>query len=168
MYLAGLKSLRHNELFEASFSQYAGSLLAAASRLVGASVAEDVVHDVFVRLWERIDTVPRDAVGAWLFRAVRNRALDTIAHRRVRLLWREKAVSEASHTLYDSTASHADTPIPDLLAGVLDLLSGRQREVLVMHCIEGVPLPEVAARLGISPRTAEKHLQLAARQLRRM
>ena len=47
-----------------------------------------------------------------------------------------------------------------------DLLSSREREVLLMHEVHGVPLQEVALALGIPPTEAEGFLASARRRVR--
>ena len=45
-------------------------------------------------------------------------------------------------------------------------MPAKRREVFVLSRREGLKIEEIAERLGISPRTVNKHMQLALRSLR--
>jgi RNA polymerase sigma-70 factor (family 1) len=130
--------------------------------------AEDVVHDIFVRLWARRETIAAiEDVDAYLYTAARNRALARLKQRAREERWR---IAEAEQ------ASSSDPPIGperDLrraeiaaaLQRALDALSPRQREVLLLHW-RGRTYEEIGTALGISPKTASVHATRAFEALR--
>src|SRR5947209_8750401 len=113
----------------ALFDAHAAALVLYARQFVAdRAAAEDVVHDVFVRLIE-LPRVPVDA-KAWLFRSVRNGAISTSrsASRRRK---REAIVSVARREWFEQR-------VEDLIdAGsaqrALEALPSAQREVVVLR-----------------------------------
>ena len=43
----------------------------------------------------------------------------------------------------------------------------KRSEVFRMSKLEGLPVEEIAARMGISERTVQKHLEIASKEIRR-
>src|SRR5437879_13864591 len=76
--------------WEAAFATYYVDLCEYVLRFVGSgAAAEDVVHDLFLQLW---DTPDQDHLSRpYLFVAARNRALKYLRHRRVVAAWIERA-----------------------------------------------------------------------------
>ncbi len=63
------------------YDRHAAQALAVAFRVVGdRAAAEDIVHDAFVAVWQRIDRFDpnRGSFRAWLLTIVRNRAVDRL------------------------------------------------------------------------------------------
>ena len=71
--------------FEALFYAYHAPLCAFAYRLVGVrDLAEEIVQEVFLYIWERRETWDvRTSVKSYLFTAVRNAAMSYLRHERV-------------------------------------------------------------------------------------
>src|SRR5262249_39227907 len=73
------------DAFEAIFKLYYAQLVGVAENMLrDRQGAEDVVQDVMVELWRRREALTVEAsIRAYLFRSVRNRALNQIRHQRV-------------------------------------------------------------------------------------
>ena len=82
--LGGLRAGKQ-DAYESIFKSYYAQLVGAAeSMLRERSAAEDVVQDVLVELWKRRQSLDVEtSLRAYLFRAVRNRSLNQIRHRKV-------------------------------------------------------------------------------------
>jgi RNA polymerase sigma-70 factor (ECF subfamily) len=112
--------------FRAAFAEHQRSLYATAFRIVGdAALAQDVVQDVFLRLWRRPAAYDprRGELGPFLRLMARSRALD---------LWREGQVrGRAAERL--TLAGGSEEPRVEADPGVLaerDLARGEVREAL--------------------------------------
>ena len=72
------------ECIELLFRSYFGELCGFSSKYVGdLEVAKDIVHDTFLALWDKYDSLPADThFKSYLFTATRNRCLNNIRDRK--------------------------------------------------------------------------------------
>jgi RNA polymerase sigma-70 factor (ECF subfamily) len=125
--------------------------------------AEDAVQEGFLHAYRALDRFrPEQAFGAWLHRIVANAALDIGRRRRVR----------DADELTDTVASPFRDPAESdelrrRLYDGLQLLTDRQRTVIVLHDIEGFRHAEIGEILGIPEGTARSDLHHARHMLRR-
>lgn len=131
------------------------------------SGAQDIVHDVFVKLWEdrhsvRIKVSERD----YLLRAVRNRALNVIDHDRVIWKWEEQnSISTADN---DAVSLISLLDNPDFIAELereINALPPRMREVLLLIREQGLSPAEIAGLLGVSVSTVYNQFSRATERL---
>ncbi|MCE2902103.1 MAG: RNA polymerase sigma factor [Gemmatimonas sp.] len=159
--------------FRQLFDQLYGPVRRYAASLVrDEAVADDVVQEAFVRLWDRrarleAATPPR----AWLYRTVRNLALNLRrdAATRQRLL-SDPAVAETAAVPRPVTSPDDEVVGRDLgaqLTVLIEALPRRQREALLLSRVEGLSHAEVAAAMDCAPRTVNNHLVAALSSLRR-
>jgi RNA polymerase sigma-70 factor (ECF subfamily) len=152
------------------YDRYAGIAMAVAIRVLrDRGAAEDVVHDAFVAVWQKIDRfdVAHGSLRSWLLTIVRNRAIDRL--RRVRPA--EDVDELDSRSLLRSTPNPTwDAAIASLdrraLAAAVATLPTEQREAVELAYFEGLTYREVAVRMGIPPGTASGRLRLALVKLR--
>ena len=127
---------------------------------------EDVVQEAFVAL-TLLAEEPTDPAG-WLYRAVRNRAINLgIADQRRRR--REAKVGREAPRWFDPTASPGSTPHaidPDTAQDALEALPIAEREVIVAHLWGGLTFDQVAALVGTSSSSAHRLYQLGLTRLR--
>lgn len=126
--------------------------------------AEDVAQEGLVTAIERLDSCrdPDRFVG-WLLRIVRHRALNA----RMRGRLHERSVEQLAPSepaLSDSDAERLGLR-KRLLQG-LERLSPEQREVVVLHDLEGWTHGEIAEALEISEVMSRQHLFVARRAMR--
>jgi RNA polymerase sigma-70 factor, ECF subfamily len=150
---------------EALFAAHSRDVLAYAARRTDEASAADVLSEVFVVVWRRLDDVPLEPLP-WLL-AVARRVLANqrrSARRRERLLGRVAACSAsepAPLAISDGTLRHA-----------LAALGERDRQALLLTAWEGLSAKEAARVLGCSTeafvvRSHRARRRLAA-QLRRL
>ena len=126
----------------------------------GGPEAEDLVHDTFARAiatkaWREVESPP-----AFAMRILGNLALDHLRRRRVVAI---DAVADV-----DALGLADDTPGPEAVAlgrdelrrltAVVAGLPPQCRRVFTLRKIYGLSHAEIAARLGLSVSTVEKHL----------
>jgi RNA polymerase sigma-70 factor (ECF subfamily) len=123
---------------------------------------EDAVQDAFCKL-ASITTPPDDAV-AWLFRVVRNRAIDLGKSRRRRRN-REQVVARPERWFAEPALGEIDSEEVML---ALQELPDEQREVIVMRLWGEMTLEQIAATLGCSISTVHRRYEagIAALQAR--
>lgn len=158
--------------FEQLFRALHEPLLAFATRYTQDSGrAEELIQDVFFAVWQaRAEWDPRGSVRAYLFGAVRNRALNL--RRRVALEqdWASEEAHEDSRTVHP-----APTPVDEELErqelltqalAALDALPERCRLAMHLRWREGMSYAEIAEVLGISNKGVENQLARGLRAVR--
>lgn len=155
--------------FEALYRDHYAFVWRCARRMcVDDSELEDVIQDVFVVAYRRLDSlVPGIAPTTWLFgimrNVVRNRARGRgRQQRRLGAIARDVDASER-HRQRLETAFAERAYARELLLGFLRELDESQRAVFVLAELEGHSAKEIAAALAINPNTASSRLRLARR-----
>lgn len=160
--------------FELLYEKHAPAVKAYALRRVEASMADDVVAEVFVVCWRRFDEVPPVPLP-WLL-GVARRVLSTQRRgerRRVALHDRlaetivgshaEMAVDALPGSVELGSEMLADVDVE--LADALAQLGEDDRELLLLIAWEGLSPADAANALGIKPATVRVRLLRARRRL---
>jgi len=145
---------------------FRASYLLALGRLGNRSDAEDACQDAFVRCLERLHECREPArFGAWLLSIVRSTAHNRGDYLRVR----------ATEPLDSHGALRSPEPADRLaeqnelkatLWRALEHLSPVQRDVVLLHDLEGWRHAEIAGRLALSEGMSRRHLSDARKRLR--
>jgi RNA polymerase sigma-70 factor (ECF subfamily) len=149
------------------YDRYAPSLLSLGHRILGGRRdAEDLLHDVFVEVWQQAgDYSPdRGSVKSWLFLRMRSRAID-----RLRLASR-KNVELGEQVLATATREVVEDPAlsPDRsqIRTTLSSLPPDQRVAIELAYFGGLSGAQIAAQLGVPLGTVKTRLALAMSKLR--
>jgi RNA polymerase sigma-70 factor (ECF subfamily) len=158
--------------FAALYDAHAGRVFALCLRLSADSAsAEELVQDVFVRLWERLGSFRGEsAFTTWLHRLAVNTVLERgrAGHRRRLRVAIAADLSGMGETGPDAEAPRHDLALQlDLETAVARLPAGA-RAVFVLHDVEGYQHGEIGEMLGIAEGTSKAHLFRARRLLRGM
>jgi RNA polymerase sigma factor (sigma-70 family) len=121
---------------------------------------EDVVQDAFIKL-AALSFWPDDPV-AWIYRVVRNRALDTGKAERRRLR-REATVARPVRWFAERAIEDLDAAAA---VGALQCLPGDQREVIIARLWGGMTLKQIAKVAGCSLSTAHRRFEAGIAGLR--
>jgi RNA polymerase sigma factor (sigma-70 family) len=121
---------------------------------------EDVVQEAFIKL-VRQRRPPDDAV-AWLYRVVRNGALDhaKMARRRLR---RESAAARRVPWFVETEVDGLDA---ETAVAALEKLAAERREVIVAHHWGGLSFEQIAVVAGCSASTAFRRYTAGVEDLR--
>ncbi|HEY7504289.1 MAG TPA: RNA polymerase sigma-70 factor [Gemmatimonadales bacterium] len=155
--------------FEALFHAYHAGLCSFAYRYLGArDLAEEIVQEVFLCVWERRRTWHvRTSVRSYLLTAVRNAALSYLRHERV-VRRRRTEISDAQDAFAPSPEVRAmEGETITAVREAIGRLPERCRLVFTLHREQGLTYSEVAEVLGISPRTVEVQIGRALKALRK-
>ncbi len=151
-----------------AFAVLAGADIArldAAARLIlrDPELARDAVQEAMVRAWRGLPTL-RDVerYDAWVHRLLVNACLDLLRRRKRRAFEVELTPMHAP-SVADFSGGVAER---DLLDQALRALAPDWRAVVVLHYFLGMPLPDVAACLGIPLGTAKSRLHRSLGLLR--
>lgn len=153
------------------FRQYYRDLCSHAVRFVyGRDVAEDIVGEVFLTFWRtRAYEHITSSYRAYLFRAVRNRAIDYLRAEFGPIESLPDSLDELTITAgYDQPDRiiFLDELVQQIGAAVQTLPPQAQR-VFMMSRFEGKSQADIAAELQLTPKTVENHLTRALGRLRK-
>src|SRR5688572_4001810 len=150
------------------YDRHNGRLFAVIMRILrNRSDAEEVLQEVFVRVWTRADTYDArlGCPAAWLTRMARNRAIDRLRARRTR---GETDTPDAPETAQQTHAVSAD-PNPERLAqdtertarirSALEDLPEDQRVLIAAAFFEGYTHSELAARFQLPLGTVKTRIR---------
>ena len=121
--------------------------------------ARDVVHEVFLRLWESEAKIDNQA--AYVIRSVRNTCLSRIRRLEVRERIRSQLMLEPPPDDFDCEERDAE-----VMTAVERLLTAREREVVDMIYSEGMSYKDAASSLGVSVSMVNKSSVAAMKKLR--
>ncbi len=155
------------DAFDAIFRSLYPQLVGLAEGMLRQrAVAEETVQDVMLELWRRRESLTlEESLRAYLFRAVRNRALNHLRHEKVERRGEPFAASEPSSPP-SAQAALEDEEIDAALREAVGALPERCREVFELSRVRGLRYAEIAAAMGISVKTVEAQMGKALRLLR--
>ena len=140
----------------------------ARHMLRDAEEAQDVAQECFVKRWRNLDRVdPGPACKGWLLRTAHNLCVDRMRRRATR-----------SEIRQDDAPDPVDArPGPERLAGASQTgklleqallgLSERDRAIVLLREVEGLPYEEIAQTLGMNMGTLKATLHRTRERLRR-
>jgi RNA polymerase sigma-70 factor, ECF subfamily len=166
--------LEDPQAFRRAFAEHERSVYATAFRVLGdGAAAQDVVQDVFLRVWRRPGAfdASRGDLGPYLRLMARSRAVD---------LWREGQVAGRATDRLGKVVALDDEVRLDEQPGVaaersdaatvvraaLRRLPERQREALVLAYWGGLTADEIARRSAVPVGTAKSRIRLGLAKLR--
>jgi RNA polymerase sigma-70 factor (ECF subfamily) len=161
-------SAQREQRFRTIYDAAYVDLLRFVCRRVHPTHAEDVVGEVMLVAWRRLDDVPTDlsAARAWLFGVARK----TLQNARRR----EDRHDAVAVRLAEARPGPGDAGLhPDLVTSRVDIaaawprLSATDQEAIALAVLDGLTAPEAAAVLGISATAFRLRLSRARRTLRR-
>jgi RNA polymerase sigma-70 factor (ECF subfamily) len=115
---------------------------------------EDVVQEAFLKLAGQRE-VPSNPAG-WLFRVVRNRAIDAGQAARRRKHYETAASSQSPPWFEGDRGESPDAVDPELAAAELGTLPIEEREIIVAHLWGGLTFEQIAVVAGCSSSTAHR------------
>ncbi len=156
-------TMKNPEIFGQTYTQYWKKLNAFSYTMTqDKDLAQNIVQDVFIDLWERKDDLNINAIEPYLFRAVKNQVFKHYQNNRF-----DKTILEDQFEDYiiDNFAS-IDPELMDLLYAALDKLPEKRKEVLLMYKFQDMSIDQIADELGISKQTVKNQISSAIKQLR--
>ncbi len=154
--------------FQQVFEQYYNPLCKYAfSFIKERDICEDIVQDVFARIWEtRRDLVVADGIKFYLFKAVRNNCL-TYLRREQRLPVSSLSEMEDTWPVAGTETDYGDgINYKALLGKGIDQLPPKCKEVFLLSHLGDLSNQQVADNLGISIKTVNNQLWKALKFLK--
>jgi RNA polymerase sigma-70 factor (ECF subfamily) len=160
--------------FTALYDRYERRVYVLAAHLLGPASAEDVVQELFLRLWHKAPQFDpaRGSFRQWFLASARHAALAELRRRSLRQ--QRTATGEIERLLADAADPRHDVEEEgwrrarhDAIRGALATLPAEQRAVLVLAYFGGLSQSAMAEQLGWPLGTVKKRTRLAMQKLRR-
>lgn len=151
--------------FEAIYQQFRGPLKSfIAKRIQNEASAEDLVHDVFLKIHDQIKSLKdQDKLPAWIYQIARNSIIDS---------YRKKQqivdIADQILELEQSEIIQAPEDLNRVVQSMIEKLSPQDKEALILSDFQGINQAEIARRLGISLSGAKSRVQRARKKLKEL
>lgn len=142
-------------------------LIFYAGKYVNAVTAEDLVQDVFLKVWQkRTFLFLKEGIKTYLYRSVQHACLDYLKHQDYINAVTTKLKIEEIYYNDDPQSLFAEDERLELIYKEIDKLPDKCREIFTMSYLEERKTSEIAVLLNISTRTVEVQLYKALKILR--
>lgn len=165
-----IQGIRHGSIkaFEQIFVRFYPRFYSFALGLVKEEwVAEDVVQNVFMKVWLRRATLHDDEpLYVYIYVLTKYEVYNYFRSKRTRLV--ERLSEQNLPDIIDGGIEEAfrQAELQKALEDAIEELPPRRRDIFRMSRFEYMSAREIADRTGLSVRTVEKHIELALRDLR--
>lgn len=157
----------NQKAFKTLFDQYWEVMLVKAnSILTDRDVAQDIVQDIWINLWNQRGKLVISNFEAYIFRAVRYGCYKYLRDNKfttTQLKTIDSLVIESSNVENQQNLEATQK----LIDKSLEELSPRCQQIFTLSRIDDIPNEEIALKLGISKRSVENQVSLALRVIRR-
>ena len=154
------------DAFELLYREHAGRIYGLCLRLMAgdATDATELMQDVFIRAWRRLETFRGDcAFGSWLHRLAVNTMLENARGDRRRIA---RVLPMEDPTRVETAARSTGIELRMDMEDAIASLPKGARLAFVLHDVEGYQHQEIAEQHGVSDGTIKAQLHRARRLLR--
>lgn len=140
----------------------------ATSKLYSLDDARDIIHDLFLKLWEERKTIHiTSGLKTYLFLLTRHRIIDKIRRNITREEYAVLSKALLNSSLEpDIEKQIAAKELQQTINQSLDTLSPRVKEIYQLSREENMSIPEIAEKLQLSEQTVKNQLSAALKHLR--
>lgn len=163
------------DVFRHLYKEYYPSLCIYAKRFTKEKeIAEEVVQDIFIKLWEqRGNLIIKGSIKSYLFISVKNHCLNHLKHLQVINKFNEyytQLVKDAQE-YYNISQESGDSllivnELQEKLSKEIELLPEQCRKIFLLSRLDGLKHQEIAAKLGVSVNTVHRQTSIALEKLR--
>lgn len=158
-------ALGSEDAFGKLFQRHWEKLYVSASRkLADKELAREVVHDVFLDLWRRRETLEIANVPAYLGKALHYRVINKLVGKKDTFFF--DILENPGPSLYEADQALLEKDLTDLISAWITVLPERRREIFVRYFFEHLTTKEIADSLDISQKTVQNQLSISVQYLR--
>lgn len=128
------------------------------------ALAEDLVQEAFLKLWENCSKIQPAQAKAFLYTTIKNLFLNKVDKKKVVLKFIRQLVRSNDQESPEFLLEQKE--FQERLYQAIHQLPENQREVFLMNRIEKLKYREIAERLGISQKAVEKRMHKALLTMR--
>lgn len=160
------QDLTPDEKVEILFRKYYAGLCRSLYKILrDATLAEDIVQEVFMKVWEMRETLKmEDAIQSYLYRSCYNSALNFLKQQK-----KNTDLDTLENPLPGSETAERQLNLEETEAEIqkaIDALPPKTKLVFSLSRFEELSYKEIAEHLDISVKSVEKHMGIALQRLR--
>ena len=156
----------NHEAFSAIYKKYWRRIFVAAyDRLQDVKQSQDIVQDIFVRLWERRAELEIGNLNAYLYPSVRYSVFKTVSTEKVK----GSFFAAVRHLSLEASPADHDILTAELQKAyrvLIDKMPPQRRKIFQMRYEENLKTREIAERLNISQKTVQNQLLTSYMEVR--
>jgi len=166
--ILSLQSQRDEATFEQTFKSHFRRLHSYAFTILkDEAEAEEIVQQVFYKLWERTQTQPfSGSLNAYLYRAVHNESLNFLKHQQVRTNHKLHVAYSMKQQTADSDKKVVASELEKHIHAALNELPEQCRTIFQLSRFDELKYLEIAHKLGLSVKTVENQMGKALKLMR--
>ena len=165
--LSTLKS-GDEKAFEQIFREYYQGLVGYAIKMLKEKEgAEEIVQEVFVKIWEKRETVEiKTSLKSYLFRSVHNHCLNQIKHIEIRENYKQDNKERIEREQEDFTEKFNQFELQRQIEQAINELPEQRQKIFRLSRFEGLKYREIAEQLDVSVKTVEAQMGKALKSMR--
>jgi len=149
------------------FTYYAKLHRFALRYLHDSMAADDIIQDLIVKIWEDRETLSINySLSAYLYSAVRNRAINHIRNTKARAIWEESDLSILTDNNPGPEEMMNKNEFNETVKKAIETLPGKCRLIFTMHIQDELKYAEIAKILEISENTISVQMGRALKKIR--
>lgn len=147
------------------YNKYWAEMYACAFHLFpDREICEDLIHDVFIYVWNNRTKLEIKSVRDYLYIAIKNRTLNKIRSRKHHIQIDTDQLNEPSPEAADKKLLAGE--ISDLFERGLQTLPEKCKQIMILSRKEHLSNKEIADRLNISTKTVENQINIGLKKIR--
>ncbi|WP_313138500.1 RNA polymerase sigma-70 factor [Myroides sp.] len=155
------------KMFDALYEKHWSELYAFAFNVTRDKViAEDIVQEVFIDYWSRMNTINVELPRAYFFQAVRNQCAKALSNRNFNQVQIENIASLVPDLDEIQFEEVKQQLLNEINQTAISLLPDKCLTIFKMRFYEQLSYKEIASRLNISESTVENQVNKALKLLR--
>ena len=160
------RNICHSKTFEEIYKNYAKDIRRFLFfKTQDINKAEDLMQDVFIKLWDNCSKVDYDKVKSYMFSIANNMFLNEVKHDKVVRNYNKG--NKKTQTNESPEFIMLEKEFMDKLDATIANLPEKQREVFLLNRIEKKKYKEIAEQLNISIKAVEKRMHQALLTMRK-
>jgi RNA polymerase sigma-70 factor (family 1) len=165
-----VKAIGNHEkgVFESLYKEHYRQLFAVAYRYVrNAPVAEEIVHDVFLMIWNRADQLTiQYSIKSYLYKSVANSSLNYIKKEKAERDKQDVYIKVNTKENPESDEADQQEALLINLENAIDILPPKCKEVMYLSRFGKLKQQEIADQMQISVKTVKNHLTYGFQKIR--
>lgn len=156
----------NRQVFDSVYREYFRALCSYAAQYVDYDDGYEIVQSTMLWLWEkRMSLMPGMSLKSLLFTIVKNKALNNVSHKYIKMKVCRMLVEKYDRRLSDPDI-YLENELFTLFSDALDKLPEKTRKIFEMNKMEGMTHSQISQRLEISRQTVNYQIRNALKILR--